>query len=216
MARWEREKGWTQALDAVARARSDDRRLMLVARAGGPTGQGGGLEAEASARRLKVIAFDSEREFAEGFSDSTRAGADVVHLRFGVNSSLARTLFAASDGVLANSVSEPFGLVGLEAMAAGGVAYTGGTGEDYAVGGRNAVVLETLNPGEIVRRWEELASAPDASARLRRQARKTAQGYEWHAVVNLLIEALATRARNSDTRRDGPTAQSEDAYQRWR
>jgi hypothetical protein len=86
-------------------------------------------------------------------------------------------------------------LVGLEAMAAGGIAYTGGTGEDYAVGGRNAVVLETLNPSEIVKRWEELASAPEATARLRRHARKTAQGYEWHSVVNLLIEAIATPDR---------------------
>ncbi|HEX3867819.1 MAG TPA: hypothetical protein VHV78_13750, partial [Gemmatimonadaceae bacterium] len=136
MARWEREKGWTQALDAVARARAGNRQLTLVARAGGPTGQGGGLEADADARRLRVVGFDSEESFDAGFSDSVRAGADVVHLRFGVQPSLARTLFAASDGVLANSVSEPFGLVGLEAMAAGGVAYTGGTGEDYAVGGR--------------------------------------------------------------------------------
>ncbi len=35
----------------------------------------------------------------------------------------------------------PNGLVGLETMAAGGVACTGGTGEDYAVAGRNALVL---------------------------------------------------------------------------
>src|SRR5688572_31063060 len=31
-----------------------------------------------------------------------------------------------------------------EAMAASGIAYTGGTGEDYAITGRNAVVLESL------------------------------------------------------------------------
>src|SRR6185312_10187784 len=97
--------------------------------------------------------------FVAGLGDGARDGADVVNLRFGVSASLARTLYAASDGVLANSVSEPFGLVGLEAMAAGGVAYTGGTGEDYAIAGRNAIVLETLDPGEIIRHWEELASS---------------------------------------------------------
>jgi len=45
---------------------------------------------------------------------------------------LARVLYSASDGVLANSSHEPFGLVGLEAMAAGGVSFVGETEEDYA------------------------------------------------------------------------------------
>jgi glycosyltransferase involved in cell wall biosynthesis len=191
MARWEREKGWTQALDAVARARAGDRRLMLVARAGGPTGAGGELERDAAQRRLSVIPFHSEQEFVDDIGEAVRSDADVVDLRFGVSPALARTLYAAADGVLANSVSEPFGLVGLEAMAAGGVAYTGGTGEDYAIGGHNAVVLETLDPGEIVQRSTELASSPDVASRIRRRAKKTAQGYEWRAVVGHLINALA-------------------------
>jgi glycosyltransferase involved in cell wall biosynthesis len=191
MARWEREKGWTQALDAVAQARAGDRRLMLVARAGGPTGAGGELERDASQRRLRVLPFHSESDFLDDIGEAVRTDADVVDLRFGVSPSLARTLYAAADGVLANSVSEPFGLVGLEAMAAGGVAYTGGTGEDYAIGGHNAVVLETLNPAEIVQRSTELASSPDVASRIRRRARKTAQGYEWNSIVGLLINALA-------------------------
>jgi glycosyltransferase involved in cell wall biosynthesis len=191
MARWEREKGWTQALDAVAQARAAERRFMLVARAGGPTGMGGELEQEAAKRRLNVVRLHSERNFLGDMSEAVRGDADVIDLRFGVSPALARTLYAAADGVLANSVSEPFGLVGLEAMAAGGVAYTGGTGEDYAIGGHNAVVLETLDPAEIVQRSTELASSPDVASRIRRRARKTAQGYEWSSVVGLLISALA-------------------------
>lgn len=191
MARWEREKGWTQALDAVAQARAAERPFMLVARAGGPTGVGGALEHEAAKRRLNVVRLHSERDFLGDMSEAVRGDADVIDLRFGVSSALARTLYAAADGVLANSVSEPFGLVGLEAMAAGGVAYTGGTGEDYAIAGHNAVVLETLDPAEIVQRSTELASSPDVASRIRRRARKTAQGYEWSSVVGLLISALA-------------------------
>jgi glycosyltransferase involved in cell wall biosynthesis len=193
MARWEREKGWTQALDAVAQARAGDRRFMLVARAGGPTGVGGELEHEAAKRRLNVVALHSERDFLGEMGDVVRGEADVVDLRFGVSPSLARTLYAGADGVLANSVSEPFGLVGLEAMAAGGVAYTGGTGEDYAIAGHNAVVLQTLDPAEIVQRSTELASSPNVASRIRRRARKTAQGYEWGAVVGLLLNALTPR-----------------------
>jgi glycosyltransferase involved in cell wall biosynthesis len=192
MARWEREKGWTQALDAVSRLRSREKPLTLIARSGGPTGRGGELRREAEQRGLRTASFDSERAFLAGLGETMRSEVDVVNLSFGVSPSLGRTLYAAADGVLANSVSEPFGLVGLEAMAAGGIAYTGGTGEDYAVAGRNAVVLETLDPGEIVARWTEMASSPESMARLRRSARKTAQEYEWPVITGLLIESLET------------------------
>lgn len=198
MARWEREKGWTQALDAVARTRSHDsnreRTPVLIARSGGPSRAGGGLEQEARARGLRVQSFDAEHAFLDGLADVVRAGADVVNLRFGVSPSLARTLYAASDGVLANSVSEPFGLVGLEAMAAGGVAFTGGTGEDYAVPGRNAVVLETLDPAEIVARWDELSVSPELSAKLRRAAKRSAREYEWSAIAGQLVETLTSHS----------------------
>lgn len=201
MARWEREKGWQQALDAISRARAqapseptDGRNApVLIARSGGPTGSGNGLTEDAQSRGLGVVSFDSEREMLDGLGEAVRAGADVVSLRFGVSPSLARALYAATDGVLANSVSEPFGLVGLEAMAAGGVAFTGGTGEDYAVGGRNAVVLETLDPDEIVTRWSELATQPQLAARLRRSAKRTAREYKWRAVTNMLLESLKLR-----------------------
>lgn len=204
MARWEREKGWAQALDAISQARRRATHAqatgetvpapVLIARSGGPTGTGVGLTQDAQARGLRVASFDSENEMFDGLGEVVRGGADVVSLRFGVSPALARTLYAASDGVLANSVSEPFGLVGLEAMAAGGVAFTGGTGEDYAVGGRNAVVLETLDPGEIVARWNELSAAPRLSAKLRRSARRTAREYKWEAVSEMLIGSLTPAA----------------------
>jgi glycosyltransferase involved in cell wall biosynthesis len=203
MARWEREKGWAQALDAISHSRSraagapndPPSNPVLIARSGGPTGTGVGLMHDAQARGLRVASFDSERDLLDGLNDSVRGGADVVSLRFGVSPTLARALYAASDGVLANSVSEPFGLVGLEAMAAGGVAFTGGTGEDYAISGRNAVVLETLDPAEIVARWSELAGAPELSARLRRSARRTAGDYKWRTITAILIDALTREAR---------------------
>jgi glycosyltransferase involved in cell wall biosynthesis len=195
MARWEREKGWSQALDAVAGVRDDSRPLLLVARGGGPSGPGGELAEEATRRNLSVVSFDTEQRFKDGLADSVTTGADVVNLRFGVSPSLARTMYAASDGVLANSVAEPFGLVGLEAMAAGGVAYTGGTGEDYAVPGKNAVVLQTLDHQEIVARWRELAQAPAAVARIRREAKKTARDYEWTSIVSGIMSVLDRQAR---------------------
>jgi glycosyltransferase involved in cell wall biosynthesis len=150
---------------------------------------------EAETRGLRGAIVSAESEFQGDLERLVRSGVDVISLAFGVTPQLARTLYAAADGVLANSVSEPFGLVGLEAMAAGGVAYTGGTGEDYAIIGRNAVVLETLDPQEIVDRWDDLSASTDRVARMRREARKTAREYAWPAVAGKLLAAVTQQAK---------------------
>ena len=115
--------------------------------------------------------------------------ADVVFMRSFVDEELGRTLYAAADGVLANSRFEPFGLVGLEAMAARGVAYTGGTGEDYALPGYNAVVLETSDPAEIVEQAEHLQRAPRQERALRRAGQQTAAAFTWDAAAQRLDRA---------------------------
>ena len=205
MARWEREKGWGQALDAIRAARENGahRRPILLARSGGPSGSGTGLVADAEARRLRVATFDTEGSFLAGVPRAVRADTDVVALRFGVSPALARVLYAAVDGVLANSVSEPFGLVGLEAMAAGGVAFTGGTGEDYAIGGRNAIVLDTIDPGEILARWNELEASPELARRIRRAARTTARDYAWSLVAEKLMRSLLSPRSHEHHHRTG-------------
>lgn len=199
MARWEREKGWAQALGAVCELRERGRQPLLVARSGGPSLGGGGIVEAATARGLHVADASSELELISHLADRD-SRAEVINLRFGVDTGLARRLFAACDGVLANSVYEPFGLVGLEAMAAGGMIYTGGTGEDYAVDGRNAVVLETLAPEEIVSRYEEIHSAPARATRIRRAAKQTARDYSWQRVAAVLLERVAMQAARQGMR----------------
>jgi glycosyltransferase involved in cell wall biosynthesis len=201
MARWEREKGWTQALEAVRHSHDRDRRMILIGRAGGPSGKGGALVAESEAHGLLAVQAGSEPAFRAELGEHIRNGVDVISLGFGVTPALARTLYRVCDGVLANSVSEPFGLVGLEAMAAGGIAFTGGTGEDYAITGRNAIVLQTLEPMEIVERWEHLSASPRRLARLRRKARETAREYVWSNVRELLVAAAARQAHRQATAR---------------
>ena len=75
----------------------------------------------------------------------------------------------------AQSAHGPFGLVGLEAMAVGGLACTGATGEDYAVPGRNAIVLETGDPGELLGWLERLRERPEQGRSIRRAGRSTAR-----------------------------------------
>jgi len=114
--------------------------------------------------------------------------ADVVNLRTPVDPGMRRVLLGGSDAVLANSGHEPFGLVGLETMGVGGVACTGSTGEDYAVPGQNALVLETNDPREFLGLFVELRSEPGKERALRREGRATAARYLWRRVLagNLL------------------------------
>src|SRR5205807_9559452 len=76
--------------------------------------------------------------------------ADIVNLTCFGSDPLLGVISPACDAVLANSGHEPFGLVGLEVMAAGGLAVTGATGEDYANAYRNALVVETDDAIELV------------------------------------------------------------------
>jgi glycosyltransferase involved in cell wall biosynthesis len=137
--------------------------------------------------------------------------ADVVLLRSHVDPEARRTLFRGVNAVLANSEHEPFGLVGLETMAAGGIACTGCSGEDYAIAGQNALVLETADPREFVGLFKRLRTNPAEASALRRSGRSTAQRYAWPQVARgvllpriELARAGAGPRRRSALPRAGP------------
>jgi glycosyltransferase involved in cell wall biosynthesis len=92
--------------------------------------------------------------------------------------------------VLANSGHEPFGLVGLEAMAAGGLVFTGASGEDYASSMSNCVVVETDDPEEICANVLYLRDHPALVERMRVAARQTAERFTWEEVIANLISKL--------------------------
>jgi glycosyltransferase involved in cell wall biosynthesis len=123
------------------------------------------------------------------------ASADIVDIKFQLPSDFLQAIYHTVDGVLANSGREPFGLVGLEAMAAGGIVFTGATGEDYAIPFVNAFVLETADPMEIVGHVLYLQDYPEESARMRRAARATARYFTWEAAVENLVDKLENQAR---------------------
>ena len=88
----------------------------------------------------------------------------IVNLRTFVPEDVLFALYHIADAVLANSGKEPFGLVGLEVMAASGVAVTGSTGEDYAQPFENAVVCDTGDSGDSPRISTRLLSIPRSRA----------------------------------------------------
>ena len=114
--------------------------------------------------------------------------ADVVCIGSPLGPDAIRLLFGGSAAVLANSGREPFGLVGLEAMASGSVTCVGGTGEEYAVPGWNALVLQTEDPREFFTQFEPLLANPLEAEAMRRRAVATARRFVWREIVerNLL------------------------------
>ena len=122
--------------------------------------------------------------------------ADVLNLAFFLPEEFVRLLYAGTVATMANSGHEPFGLVGLEVMAAGGVAVVGSTGEDYAISLQNTLVTETSDPGELVEYLLELRRNPELADRLRAAGYLTAKEFLWPKVIEALrvkIEYLARR-----------------------
>ena len=188
MARWDPDKRWLSAVESVALMKRLGWRPLLVAR-GGSEAHGADVLALMRAHGLSRVDREWREPGPRGLLDAVRDldGVDVVNLRSHVDPEARRVLFRGADAVLANSAHEPFGLVGLEAMAAGGLACTGATGEDYAVPGRNAVVLETEDPGELLGWLQRLRARPGDARSIRRAGRSTARLFAWPEVVERVL-----------------------------
>ncbi|MDM8000790.1 MAG: glycosyltransferase family 4 protein [Dehalococcoidia bacterium] len=195
VARWDPDKRWNMAVEAMARLKAKGKKAVLLARGGiEPHGQ----EVLYNARSLGLKVKDVMTQ-GNTFADYIRAiqqgdGADVLNLRFHCPHSLLKLVYHVSDAVLANSGHEPFGLVGLETMAAGGIAFTGSTGEDYAIPYRNAMVMETADPKEIETYIGYLDRHPEERRRMRLAGRVTAAQYVWEKVIKNLIRKLEYQA----------------------
>jgi glycosyltransferase involved in cell wall biosynthesis len=196
IARWDPDKRWNAAFEAAARLKARGLRTVLLAR-GGIEHHGEEVLRNARSLGLKVKDIGSSSGSLKDQLDAIgdRDGADVLNIRFNCSPELLRIIYHASDAVLANSGHEPFGLVGLETMAAGGIAFTGGTGEDYAVHLYNSVILETADPEEIEAYVVYLQEHPEEEHRIRQSARRTARRFTWGDVTKDLIQKLTFQAR---------------------
>jgi glycosyltransferase involved in cell wall biosynthesis len=158
VARWDPDKRWLLAVETVRVLKNLGWRPLLLAR-GGIERHGAEVLATAAASGLRVAERTGPAKGVRGLLQALEGmdHADIVHLRTPLEPESCRVLFRGSAAVLANSGREPFGLVGLETMAAGGVACTGSTGEDYVVPGQNALVLETVDPWSLSPCFENCA-----------------------------------------------------------
>lgn len=197
IGRFDPDKRWLMAVEAASRLKERGRRVRLLLR-GGIEPHGGEVLEHARWRGLDVCDVYTDDRTLEGALAAVRgaAHADVLNLRFFIPDEFKRLCYVAADAVLANSGHEPFGLVGLEVMAVGGVAVVGATGEDYALSFENCLVTETDDPEELVGYLLHLQAHPKSAAKIRREARRAASLFTWDEVIdNLLgkLEYLAVR-----------------------
>lgn len=185
VARFDRDKRWLWAVDAVAEMRDAGLRPRFIMRGSRSD------YAEVVAERIQARGLDIDRlvlpatatpkDLAAAIATST---ASVIFLDFFIAERTLRALYAAGDGVLANSEKEPFGLVGLEVMSCGGIAYVGRTGEDYAVPFGNAVVVQSDDPRELVSSYTMLRERPALVTTMRAEGRATAKRFSWPRILD--------------------------------
>jgi glycosyltransferase involved in cell wall biosynthesis len=208
MARWDPDKGWLASIEIAARLKQRGARPLLVAR-GGREAHGHDVLAHARALGLAVSHQQASAPGVAGFLGAVAAGRenDVLVLDSHVDAETRGVLLRSADVVLANSRHEPFGLVGLETMALGGIACTGATGEEYARAGENALVVASEDPREFITQFDSLRATAGRVDAMRRAGLRTAREYAWGRVIDahLLphIDQLRRGAKHGDTRR-GP------------
>ncbi len=199
IGRFDPDKRWIMAIDAVARLKWSGYPVTLFVR-GGIEPHGADVLRHAYEIGLSIRDVTAHRPSLEQSIEAVaNAGpADIYNLRFFLPEEFVRASYAAADATLANSGHEPFGLVGLEVMAAKGVAVTGSTGEDYAVPFENAIVTETEDPDEIVGYLLYLRRHPSEQERIRCNGYDVAKEFQWNRVIENLVAKLEFLARKQD------------------
>lgn len=191
VGRFDPDKNWLQAIDAIADLREQGIDARLIVR-GGREPYGDVVLGRARDRRLAVerLAYEGTdwREFARLLS---YVDTPVVHVRAFLEEETLFALYAASDAVLANSGKEPFGLVGLEVMAAGGIPVCGATGEEYAEPFVNAIVCDTADGRELAAYLKALFEHPEMGEEIRAHGRETVARYTWENVLEALSRKIA-------------------------
>ncbi len=195
VGRFDPAKCWWSAVEAAAHLKNGGQRPVFLGR-GGIEPYGGVVWNHARDLGLEVRDVNgAPKNWEEVLDAILDAGpADIYNLRFPLAQSLLRVFYAAADVVLANSKHEPFGLVGLEAMAAGGVVFTGPTGETYSNDRDGAIALDTDSADEIVLQVNRLQEQTSQVQTIRQTAPKIAARYIWECVLEILFEKIQLAA----------------------
>ena len=190
VGRFDPDKNWLQAIDAIAELHDGGMQPQLIVR-GGNEPYGAAVFERARLRGLRTERVEVDGDDLDAVCAAlSNCTADVIHLRAFLPESTLYALYVACDAVLANSGKEPFGLVGLEVMASGGLAVCGSTGEDYAEPFVNAIVCDGEDGRELAAYLEAIARDPRRAEQMRQAGYTTATRYLWSNVLETLAFKL--------------------------
>ncbi|MBV9333330.1 MAG: glycosyltransferase family 4 protein [Candidatus Eremiobacteraeota bacterium] len=190
VARFEPDKRWMQAIDALADLVKLHPEATLVMR-GGREEYGEAVLQRAAECGLYVENLTVASHEPEDVLDAiASAPGSIVNVRSFLPEEALHVLYHVAEAALANSGREPFGLVGLEVMAVGGLAVTGSTGEDYTEPYTNAIVCDTANPRELAANLKLLIEDHDLAHAITAAGEETAKRYVWPRVLQILAHKL--------------------------
>ena len=195
IGRYHPDKRWLMAVEALKHIREKDIPATMLVR-GGREEYGQVVRDKAKELGLRWVRLSPPASDHQTVLNTLaeHKEADILELDFFVPEKFLRTLYWTSDAVLANSSHEPFGLVGLEVMACGGVAVTGSTGEEYIHHFHNGICLSSDDPREIAVYVRELRKSPQKSEELRRNGRQTAKRFSWETVIEDFLRKVELTA----------------------
>ncbi len=198
VGRFDPAKRWLMAVEAAAQLKAKGCHVSFLLR-GGIEPHGGEVLYRAQQLGLSVAHLNERPETWENFLAMLQDNqADLINIRFFLSQEWLRPFYAAADAVLANSGHEPFGLVGLEAMATGGLVFTGATGEEYAQHGQCAAVLDTDSPDEISSQLISLHGDPARVQAMRYAAHQRAADFTWEKVSDILLDKVDFVAQSTN------------------
>lgn len=193
IARWDPDKRWLMAVDAVGDLKKRGLKPVLLARGGMEQhGREVLVHARCAGLHFEIVRCGDDSPSALCQAVASAPPSDILVVDTTLSRLQLQCIYRASNAVLANSGIEPFGLVGLEAMASGAVAFVGATGEDYARPGQDAISLQSSSPEEISSHLLRLRAHPEFERRLRREARRTAARYTWGEVIRTHVLPLVS------------------------
>jgi glycosyltransferase involved in cell wall biosynthesis len=191
VGRFDPDKNWLQAIDAVAELKVMGLSPQLIVR-GGREPYGEVVFDRARQRGLRIERVEASGDDAPAVAKAlSGSDAEIVHLQAFLPEDTLAALYAAADAVLANSGKEPFGLVGLEVMAAGGIPVCGATGEEYAEPFVNAIVCDTNDGRELAEYLKDAYGDERRADRMRQAGYATANRYLWQNVIETLGHKVA-------------------------
>jgi glycosyltransferase involved in cell wall biosynthesis len=196
IARWDADKRWLEAVEAVARLKDLGLKPLMIARGGRePYRQEVMDKAFALGLSVKPAEPNPTNPDDQLASLVKALPADIIDVRYALPLEFLALLYRAADATLANSGHEPFGIVGLEAMAAGGIVFIGSTGEDYSIPFVNSMMMDSPDPAEIVGYLLYLRDNQERARKMRSVARYTAGYYTWEAAIENLFGKLENQGR---------------------